>query len=157
MKTKRFLLVFIIALLSTASARAIVVTVNSVQYDVTGITDTAENIFPTLQSQVWWNNLDLAKIFSDEVTDKLGYPNSIYESEGPFFLYNREPHQLSATAYFSTWSATSPFQLLGENAGRTTYTFATASRVVSTPDAGLTVGLLIAALSGLVCLRRRIA
>lgn len=81
--------------LSPGSAQAYVVTVNSVQYDVTTFVGSYSNNSTILTSQPWFGNQNLAKTFAGAVATSLGTPNTgIYgtpSSEGPYFAYTTSP------------------------------------------------------------------
>jgi len=76
--------------LSPGSAQAFVVTVNSVQYDVTTFTGSYDgNISkfsppPAPGVMPWWNNSDLARDFATALGSLASYPNEGYS---PFFAY----------------------------------------------------------------------
>jgi hypothetical protein len=61
--------------LLAATSKAVVVTVNSLQYDVTSITGNYPSLSSTLQGQVWWGNQSLATGFAGAVGLQLGTPN----------------------------------------------------------------------------------
>jgi hypothetical protein len=78
--------------LGAGQAQALVVTVNSQQWDVTTFTGSYNNNTALIQSQVWWNNFDLAGQFATAVFTNLGTPNSIPSGStagpaGPFFAF----------------------------------------------------------------------
>lgn len=78
--------------LSPGSAQAYVVTVSSVQYDVTTITGSYNANSALLSSQPWFGDSNLAQTFSGLVGSGLGTPNTgiqgLPASEAPYFAYN---------------------------------------------------------------------
>ena len=80
--------------LSPGSAQALVVTVNSVQYDVTTFTGTYNDNSSKFKTPAnggvmpWWNNSTLAMSFATAVGTNLGYPN--LGVAGPVFGYGWE-------------------------------------------------------------------
>ena len=75
--------------LSPQEARALVVTVNSIQYDVTTFTDNYDNSssrFST-SSMPWWGNSSLTQDFARAVGAGLGYPNDS-SNNSPYFAYS---------------------------------------------------------------------
>src|SRR5688572_17430361 len=148
-------LAFAIACLSATTARAVVVTVNSVQYDVTAITNTPTNLFPTLQTQPWFGNQSTVLDFAAAVGLQLGTPNVVAQFPlGPLFVYSG-----NANNYLSV--AISPpaifFVVPDSGDPDAPRTFAVASQVRGVPDSGATIAMLCFALGGLVTLRRRLA
>ena len=76
--------------LGAGQAQALVVTVNSQQWDVTTFTGSYNANTALIQSQVWWKNFVLADQFATAVFNNLGTPNSIPSGPtagpaGPFF------------------------------------------------------------------------
>jgi hypothetical protein len=76
--------------LGAGQAQALVVTVNSQQWDVTTFTGSYNANTALIQSQVWWKNGVLTDQFATAVFNNLGTPNSIPSGPtagpaGPFF------------------------------------------------------------------------
>ena len=137
-------------------ANAVVVTVNSVQYDITTVTDTPTNLFTQLQTQPWWGNESTAGLFANQVGSQFGYPHTIIflGGVGPFFAFSGTPNSFSYAALTSAVGVTSSGLTGSENSPRT---FAVATTVPSVPDSGATAVLLGTALAGLIGLRRWLA
>ncbi|MEM1047779.1 MAG: hypothetical protein AAGL24_16600 [Pseudomonadota bacterium] len=76
--------VFVVAVSVANPAKAVTVDVRGVAYDVTTIFGTYENLFPTLEQQVWFGNQGLATEFAATVGNQLGGVNG---NIGPFFVY----------------------------------------------------------------------
>ena len=141
---------FAFACLSATAARAVIVTVNSVQYDVSTVTGNYASLASTLQSQVWWGNESVADSFAAAVGGHFGFPNS--SLGGPFFAFATSGSDVVARAWQFGGSTLGILVL-----GPASRTFAVAHQVGSVPDSGITSAMLCLALGALIALRRRLA
>jgi hypothetical protein len=138
--------------LTATTSKAVVVTVNSVQYDVTSITSNYPSLSSTLQEQVWWGNQSLATSFATAAGLQLGAPNP--GSISPLFVWNVSGSDLVARATGTL--NTGVFTVLVSNGVnvQAPLTYAVA-QLAAVPDSGGTLAMLGTALAGLIALRRR--
>ena len=133
----------------SSPARAYIVTVNSVEYEVSTTTGTFGSLGSTLTSQPWWgpSKGPTAASFAAAVAGNLFFPNG-GGSAGPFFGYDN-PDYISGKFWNGSAvidSAFSPSESI---------TWAVARQTGSVPDHGQTLALFGAALFGMLGLRRR--
>lgn len=74
---------------SPAQALVVNVNVGGTSYDVTTVTGRFTDLQTQLQSQVWWQNQNLATNFANAVGSSYGLIN-YYGYGGPFFAYSTE-------------------------------------------------------------------
>ena len=134
-----------------STAKAVVVTVNSVQYDITTVTTSFNAASATLQSQPWWGSDPIGIQFATAVGGQLGFPvNS--GAYGPAFATLLPSSTLVFLVGFN--SSTQVVDLLQTDAAGA-LSYAVARRISSVPESGATIVMLGAALAGLIALRRR--
>jgi hypothetical protein len=158
--TNNFLRVgsFALACLFATSAQAVVVTVNSVQYDVSTIFGTYPSLVSTLQSQPWYGSPTAADNFAYAVSGQLGFPAPGNTTFGPFFAFAVSANSLDSAAASSIFSGIANTSFVGFVGGTTDpHTFAIIQPTSGVPDAGVTAAMLGLALVGLTAVRRRLA
>jgi hypothetical protein len=112
--------------LSPGSAQAYVVTVNSVQYDVTTFTgsyDADTSKFETAANggvMPWWGSESLASQFAAAVSGNLGAPNDPF---GPYFGWSAMNGAIEVKRWFTTTSTVVP----GAHMTDVTFTWAQAT------------------------------
>ncbi len=78
-----------LAFASAANATTITVQHNGVDYDVTTVTGTFNDLSDQLDDQIWWGNAGLANVFASAVGTQLGAPPEntgvTFSSWAPFF------------------------------------------------------------------------
>ncbi len=82
---------FVAAAMSPAAqALTVMRTVNGTSYDITTVTGSYNALSSTLESQVWWNDRELAMEFATAVDDSLGLVSQLGSSfsHGPLFAYD---------------------------------------------------------------------
>ncbi len=144
---------FAIGCLFATTSQAIVVTVNSTDYDVTTITGTYLSVAPTLQNQVWWGSSDTSLAFANAVGTQ-GLPN--FGIIGPLFTWAVEGDLISSLVSSRALTATNiPLSLNIAAGDPQPYTYAVASRT-SVPDSGATLAMFGVTLAGMIAIRRRL-
>jgi hypothetical protein len=145
---------FAIACLFATTAQAVVVTVNSTQYDVTSLFGNPGSALTTLQTQPWWGNSSTATSFAAAVTGQLGFPNSSL-TLGPLFAYGISGiGDLQYIVYTSGGSIAAGIML---QSNPFPSTFAVAQPVTgNVSDTGSSFALLGLALAGVAAVRRRL-
>lgn len=137
-----------IALMFTAQAKAVTITLGANNYNVTAYTPGADalTIQSLLASQPWWGDNSLAFNAASQVGLQLGSPN---QGLGPIFATSTSTGALQ-------WANQGVFNV-AFNATYSGYTFAIVDQpqTPSVPDSGATIALLGASLLGLTALRRR--
>jgi hypothetical protein len=149
---------FALASMFATTAQAVLVTVDSVQYDVTTAVGTYPSLSATLQSQIWYGNSSLAEDFAYAVGGQLGFPASGNFGQGPFFAYSVTDTSLSSATVTDIvlGSPNTAFTLFfGGNDNP--FTFAVVQQGSTVPDGGTTAAMLGLAMAGLISLRRRFA
>ena len=131
--------------LFTTPAKAIVVIVNSLHYDISTFTAAFDDNPTALQSQPWWGSTSLATSFSAAVATQLGSPNEA-GAYGPLFAFAR-----SSAVAVSAYSGASGSTILATVAPNQAFTYAT---VASVPETSATFPLCLISMSGLVLVAR---
>jgi hypothetical protein len=144
---------FALACLFATTAQAVVVTVDSTQYNVTMVAGTYTSLSPTLQNQVWWGSSNTALAFANAVGQQ-GLPN--FGIMGPLFAWAVEGDSIGSLVSSRALTSTNiPLSLTIAAGDPTSHTYAVASQV-GVPDSGVTIAMLGAALTALVALRRHL-
>ena len=148
---------FFFSLLIAASANAVVVTHDGVDYDITTVEGTYASLSSTLESQPWFLIPSLASPLTLLVSNSLGTPNASLGAPttdfGPLFAYGSSMldgiPSFEAIAEFDGTGAVAQFN---EPINEQAWTFAVGSAAVPIPAA---VWLFGSGLIGLAGLRRK--
>jgi hypothetical protein len=130
------------------SASAVVVTVNSVQYDITTITTSFTAGSLELMAQPWWSDSQTSVDFASAVGGSLGTPN-FGGLSGPYFAYDVPFNREFAAGYFAP--VVGHTTALGDATDQE-WTYAVASQV---PDSGSALYLSLITLPALLFVERR--
>lgn len=141
-------------LLCSMSANALLIEITGQgsadgQWDVTTLTGSFNDLFATLDDQVWWGDGMLAGVFAEVLAGGLDFPNS--DNYGPLFAYaeGSPGFEFNARTVYIKDPTVAEFV-----EGEGTFAFAVASRAQDVPVPA-TLALLGLGLVGLGLSRRR--
>jgi len=145
-----------IAGMERAAAASVDVTVDNIEYSVTDESTSFTTDEQTLENQPWWGNEATADEFALDVAGDLGYPNYFGSDDGPLFAFAPYGDEIDASEYFV-------IQYGGEAGDEladpdSTYYYAVATVIPSTPEPAPTAGVVLAVGLGVAlrCRRRTV-